>query len=151
MKAVNRKTPHHGYQVSDDNRLSFQGRWYVCPGLLSRLAGREFDVYFDRRDISVLYLFVDGVYVGEAYCPQFLGGRVSEWEAKAMRKHDEMMAKLAREQGRETRARMETRSGAGTQTKIRRDSSSRTQPPMGPPTRGHPSSRGPRTVNECPT
>jgi hypothetical protein len=83
--------------VSDDNRLSFQGRWYVCPGLLSRLAGREFDVYFDRRDISVLYLFVDGVYVGEAYCPQFLGGRVSEWEAKAMRKHDEMMAKLERE------------------------------------------------------
>ncbi len=38
MKAVNRKTPHHGYRVSDGNRLSFQGRWYVCPGLLSRLA-----------------------------------------------------------------------------------------------------------------
>ena len=49
MKAINRKTPGHGYRVSEGSRLSFQGRWYVCPGLLSRLAGREFDVYFDRR------------------------------------------------------------------------------------------------------
>jgi len=84
MKAVNRKTPHQGYHTSSRNRLSFQGRWYVCPGLLSRLQGREFEVYYDRRDISVLYLFVEGVYVGEAYCPQFLGGRVSEWEARAI-------------------------------------------------------------------
>jgi hypothetical protein len=111
MKAINRKTPHHGYQVSDDNRLSFQGRWYVCPGLLSRLKGREFEVYFDRRDISVLYLFVDGVYVGEAYCPQLMGGRVSEWEARAMRKHDETAAKIAREQGREVRARIQGEAG----------------------------------------
>jgi transposase InsO family protein len=49
MKAVNRKTPHHGYRVQNGNRLSFQGRWYVCPGLLSRLRGREFDLYYDRR------------------------------------------------------------------------------------------------------
>jgi hypothetical protein len=39
MKATNRKTPHHGYRTSEGSRLSFQGRWYVCPGLLSRLAG----------------------------------------------------------------------------------------------------------------
>src|SRR6266699_5207061 len=51
MKAVNRKTPHHGYRTSSGNRLSFQGRCYFCPGLLSRLAGREFEVYFDRRDV----------------------------------------------------------------------------------------------------
>ncbi len=57
MKAINRKTP--GYRVSESSRLSFQGRWYVCPGLLSRLAGREFEVYFDRRNISVLYLFAE--------------------------------------------------------------------------------------------
>src|SRR5215831_14135829 len=111
MKAINRKTPHHGYRTSSGNRLSFQGRWYVCPGLLSRLQGREFEVYFDRCDISVLYLFVEGVYVGEAYCPQFLGGRVSEWEAKAMRKHDEMQAKIAREQGQQTRARIQSEAG----------------------------------------
>jgi len=107
MKAVNRKTPHHGYRTSSGNRLSFQGRWYVCPGLLSRLQGREFEVYYDRRDVGVLYLFVEGSYVGEAYCPQFMGSRVSEWEARTMRKHDEMMAQVAREQGREVRARIQ--------------------------------------------
>ncbi len=112
MKAQNRKTPHHGYRVHDGNRLSFQGRWYVCPGLLSRLQGREFEVYFDRRDVGVIYLFVDGVYVGDAYCPQLMGGRVSEWEARAMRKHDEAEAKVAREQGREVRARIQDEAGS---------------------------------------
>jgi hypothetical protein len=111
MKAVNRKTPGHGYHTSSGNRLSFQGRWYVCPGLLSRLAGREFEVYYDRRDLGVLYLFVEGVYVGEAYCPAFMGGRVSEWEAKAMRKHDEMQAKIARAQGQQVRARIQSEAG----------------------------------------
>src|SRR5437773_11478589 len=67
MKAVNRKTPGHGYRTSEGSRLSFLGRWYVCPGLLSQLQGREFEVYYDRRDLGVLYLFVEGVYVGEAY------------------------------------------------------------------------------------
>ena len=148
MKAINRKTPHHGYRVSDGNRLSFQGRWYVCPGLLSRLQGREFEVYYDRRDVGVLYLFVDGVYVGEAYCPQFLGGRVSEWEARAMRKHDETRGQDAREQGREVRARIQDEAGASTQTKSRRDPSSRTKPSMGSPTGRHSSSRSARTVSE---
>jgi len=112
MKAVNRKTPHHGYRTSSGNRLSFQGRWYVCPGLLSRLRGRKFDVYYDRRDVGVLYIFVEGEYVGEAYCPQFMGGRVSEWEARAMRKHDEELAKIAREQGLPVRARIQDEAGA---------------------------------------
>ena len=78
MKAINRKTLSHYYQVHDRSRLSFQGRWYTCPGLLSRLAGREVELYYDRRDVSVVYLFVEGSYVGEAYCPQFMGQRVSE-------------------------------------------------------------------------
>jgi len=112
MKAVNRKTPHHGYRTSSGNRLSFHGRWYVCPGLLSRLQGREFEVYYDRRDVGVLYLFVEGSYVGEAYCPQFMGGRVSEWEARAMREHDEMMARQAREQGLPVRARIQDEAGS---------------------------------------
>ncbi len=111
MKAQNRKTPHHGYHTSSGNRLSFQGRWYVCPGLLSRLAGREFEVYYDRRDVGVLYIFVEGEYVGEAYCPQLMGGRVSEWEARAMRKHDEEQAKIAREQGLPVRARIQNEAG----------------------------------------
>jgi hypothetical protein len=112
MKALNRKTPHHGYRVTDSNRLSFHGRWYVCPGLLSRLAGREFDLYYDRRDVGVLYIFVEGEYVGEAYCPGLMGGRVSEWEARAMRKHDEEQAKIAHEQGLSVRARIQNEAGA---------------------------------------
>jgi hypothetical protein len=111
MKAVNRKTPHQGYHVSEGNRLSFQGRWYVCPGLLSRLQGREFDLYYDRRDVGVLYIFVGGEYVGEAFCPQLMGGRVSEWEVRAMRKYDEAEAKVAREQGKEVRARIQKEAG----------------------------------------
>ena len=95
MKAVNRKAFSHGYQVHDRSRLSFQGRWYTCPGLLNRLAGKEFELCYDRRDVSVIYLFVEGVYVGEAYCPQFMGRRVSEWEATAQRKHDREKAKAA--------------------------------------------------------
>jgi Mu transposase, C-terminal len=77
MKAQNRKVRSHGYQVHDRSRLSFQGNWYVCPGLLNRLADREFEIYYDRRDISVIYLFVEGSYVGEAYCPAFMGQRGS--------------------------------------------------------------------------
>src|SRR5438270_11963302 len=111
MKAVNRKGSSHAYQVHDRSRLSFQGRWYTCPGLLNRLAGKEFELYYDRRDVGVLYLFVEGVYVGEAYCPQLMGGRVSEWEARAMRKHDEMMARIAREQGQQARARTQEEAG----------------------------------------
>src|SRR5579872_5165069 len=111
MKAINRKAPHHGYRASSGNRLSFQGRWYVCPGLLSRLQGREFEVYYDRRDVGVLYLFVEGVYVGEAYCPQLVGGRVSEWEARAMRRHDELEARRAGAEAREARARTQDEAG----------------------------------------
>ena len=94
-KAQNRKMSSRAYRVHDRSRLSFQGNWYVSPGLLNRLAGREFEIYYDRRDVSVLYLFVDGSYVGETYCPAFMGQRVSEWEAKAMRKADAKGAKAA--------------------------------------------------------
>ena len=36
-----------------------------------------------------------------------MGGRVSEWEARAMRKHDQEQAKIAREQGLPVRARIQ--------------------------------------------
>ena len=107
MKAQNRKAGSHAYRVHDGSRLSFQGHWYVCPGLLSRLSKREFEIYYDRRDISVIYLFVEGKYVGEAYCQAFMGQRVSEWEAAAMRKHDREKAKAAATASVEVRARMQ--------------------------------------------
>src|SRR5438876_8928378 len=62
-------------------------------------------------DVGVLYIFVEGEYVGEAYCPQLMGGRVSEWEARAMRKHDEEQAKIAHEQGLPVRARIQNEAG----------------------------------------
>jgi hypothetical protein len=104
MKAQNRKLSSRAYQVHDRSRLSFQGNWYVSPGLLNRLAGREFEIYYDRRDVSVIYLFVDGSYVGEAYCPAFMGQRISEWEAKAMRQSDRAKAKVANAEATEVRA-----------------------------------------------
>jgi hypothetical protein len=60
----------------------------------------------------VLYIFVDGEYVGEAYCPQLMGSRVSEWEARAMRKHDEEQARIAHEQVLPVRARIQNEAGA---------------------------------------
>ena len=83
------------------------GNWYVCPGLLNRLADREFEIYYDRRDISVIYLFVDGSYVGEAYCPAFMGQRISEWEAKVMRRSDASQAKAAASASADVRAQIQ--------------------------------------------
>ncbi len=107
MKAVNRKTLGHRYQVHDGSRLSFQGRWYTCPGLLNRLQGKEFELYYDRRDVGVLYLFVEGRYVGEAYCPAFMGRRVSEWEATAQRQADAEKARRAASASQDVRAQIQ--------------------------------------------
>jgi transposase len=104
MKAQNRKVRSHGYHVHDRSRLSFQGNWYICPGLLNRLAEREFEIFYDRRDISVIYLFVDGSYVGEAYCPAFMGQRISEWEAKVMRRSDAAHTRATASASAEVRA-----------------------------------------------
>jgi hypothetical protein len=75
MKAVNRKNAASGRYAITHGTLSFLGRRYVSPGLLDRLRGKEIDIYFDRRDISVIYLFLEGVLVGEAYCTEFLERR----------------------------------------------------------------------------
>src|SRR6266480_3090271 len=107
MKAQNRKAGSHAYRVHDRSRLSFQGHWYTCPGLLSRLSTREFEIYYDRRDLSVIYLFVDGSYVGEAYCQAFMGQRISEWEAKAMRRADAAKAKAAEARSADVRAQIQ--------------------------------------------
>jgi hypothetical protein len=60
MKAQNRKNPATGQYAITNSKLSFLGRSYVSPGLLSRLRGREITIYYDRRDISVIYLFLGG-------------------------------------------------------------------------------------------
>src|SRR5262245_32205810 len=47
-----------------------------------------------QHDFFSLCLFVDGNYVGEAYCPAFMGQRISEWEAKVMRRADAAKARM---------------------------------------------------------
>jgi Mu transposase, C-terminal len=87
MKAGSSKNPVTGrYAISPSRGLSFLGYRYVRPGLLDRLRGKEVDIYFDRRDISVIYLFEEGELRGEAYCTELLGQRMSIWEVQALRK-----------------------------------------------------------------
>jgi len=66
----------------------------------------------------------EGSYVGgAAYRIQVMGGRLSEWEARAMPQHDEQQRNLAREQGLFVRARISGRSGSSTPSPQYRDSS----------------------------
>ena len=51
---------------------------------LFKVAGRSISGW-----VPSFKIFVEGEYVGEACCPQLMGGRVSEWEARVMRKQDE--------------------------------------------------------------
>ena len=55
----------------------------------------------------MIYLFVEGSYVGEAYCPALMGGWVSEWEATAQRQADGEKARLASSASQEVRARLQ--------------------------------------------
>ena len=110
MKAVNRKNPANGRYAITQGQLSFLGRNYVSPGLLDRLRGKEIDIYFDRRDITVIYLFLEGVLVGEAYCTELMGRRVSVWEARARHHAATEQAKQAAAQSRENRQRIQRRS-----------------------------------------
>jgi transposase len=106
MKAQNRKNPATGQYAITNGRLSFLGRSYVSPGLLDRLRGREITIYYDRRDLSAIYLFLDGELVGEAYCTEFMGRRVSVWEAEAERRTDTAKARAATTESRENRQRI---------------------------------------------
>jgi len=114
MKAVNRKNPVTGrYAISPFRGLSFLGYRYVSPGLLDRLRGREIDIYFDRRDISVIYLFEEGELRGEAYATSLLGERLSIWEAQARRKSDTEQAKDASMMSQQARQRIQQEAGSG--------------------------------------
>jgi uncharacterized membrane protein len=113
MKAVNRKNISTGRYAITRGTLSFLGRNYVSPGLLDRLRGKEIDIYFDRRDISVIYLFLEGELVGEAYCTELLGQRLSVWEAQAERQADTAHEKEASEISRENRQRILAEASSG--------------------------------------
>ena len=106
MKAVNRKNKTTGrYKLKPYQGLSFLGRRYVNEPLLNMLVGKEITIYYDRRDIRVIYLFLEGKLVGEAYCPEFMGQRVSIWEADALRKADAAFKKESASEALEGRQR----------------------------------------------
>jgi hypothetical protein len=81
--------------------------------LLDRLRGKEVDIYFDRRDISVIYLFEEGELRGEAYCTELLGQRMSIWEAQALHKSDREQAKEAEAVSLENRQRIQQEAAGG--------------------------------------
>jgi len=107
MKAVNRKNPATGRYAVTRGSLSFLARRYVSPGLLDRLRGREIDIYYDRRDISVIYLFLEGSLVGEAYCAELMGRRMSIWEAKQEKRVDAEAARSATDSSLASRQRIQ--------------------------------------------
>ena len=107
MKAVNHKNPATGRYAITHGSLSFLGRRYVSPGLLDRLRGREIEIYYDRRDISVIYLVLDGVLVGEAYCAELMGRRVSVWEAQTENRAAASRARAATEESLAARQRIQ--------------------------------------------
>ena len=113
MKAQNRRNRDTGRYAITENRISFQGRHYVGPGILDRLRGKEIDIYFDRRDITVIYLFLEGELVGEAYCTQYLNRRVSWWEAKAERKKDAAQKSASTAESLENRQGIQQKAAAG--------------------------------------
>jgi len=113
MKAVNRKNRSTGRYAVKHDSLSFLGRRYVSPGLLNRLRGREIDIYYDRRDISVIYLFLNGELVGEAFCTELMGKRLSIWEADALRRADMAQAEKARGESRDNRQRIQEEALSG--------------------------------------
>jgi hypothetical protein len=103
MKAANRRNAPTGRYAIKQDSLSFLGRRYVSPGLLNRLRGREITIYYDQRDISVIYLFLNGELVGEAFCAEFGGKRMSVWEADALRRADAKHAEKASAESLENR------------------------------------------------
>ena len=113
MKAANRRNSPTGRYAIRHGELSFLGRSYVSPGLLDRLRGRELDIYYDRRDISVIYLFLEGTLVGEAYCKEFLHRRVSVWEAAAERRTDAALKKEATARSLSRRQEIQEEANAG--------------------------------------
>jgi hypothetical protein len=83
------------------------------------LRGREIDIYYDRRDISVIYLFLEGVLVGEAYCTEVLGRRLSIWEAQAAHRTEAEQVAQAASVSRAARQRIQQEAQAARTTRSR--------------------------------
>ena len=89
MRSANRKHPLGRYPVHK-NGVSFLGHWYVGhDGLTAALRANrdEVDLYYDRRDITTVYLVAaNGLVLGAATTDELGPGPVSVWERDARRK-----------------------------------------------------------------
>ena len=61
----------------------------------------------------MISLFLEGELVGEAYCMEFMGHRMSVWEADAQRRKDAAQAKDAAAESRENRQRIQQEATSG--------------------------------------
>lgn len=76
---VSRKVDRHG--------ISFKGRYYQNKTMIGTLINKNVFIRYDKRDISVIYVFLeDGKYYCEAYCQELLGKRISVWEDQIIKK-----------------------------------------------------------------
>jgi hypothetical protein len=74
-----RKVDRHG--------ISFRGRYYQNKTMIKDIINKKVNIRYDKRDISVLYVFLDdGSYYCEVYCEELLGHRLSIWEDEAIKK-----------------------------------------------------------------
>lgn len=73
----------------DNHGISFCGRYYNNPASLNPLLGQRVNIRYDKRDISVIYVYlIDGKYYCEVYCHELLGKRISIWEHKIAKQNE---------------------------------------------------------------
>ncbi|MGE5328882.1 MAG: Mu transposase C-terminal domain-containing protein [Deltaproteobacteria bacterium] len=83
----NRKVDRHG--------ISFLGRYYQQKSMLNALLNQHVSIRYDKRDISVIYVYLqDGRYFCEAYCQELMGKRRSVWEDQILRREKKAQKKF---------------------------------------------------------
>ena len=92
---------------------------------MDRLRGKEIDIYYDRRDITVIYLFLEGELIGEAYCTEYLHRRVSWWEARAERQADAARKSQAEAESLENRQAIQQKARGGAAHSFARNQTAR--------------------------
>lgn len=111
-KSVNRKAKSGKYAVSRHG-VSFKGRWYRNSKVLEQLVSQDIEIRYDPRDISVLYIFHNGVYVGEVYCPELCDRRFSVWEDEAEKRATAPQRKAAAQVSRENLTQIQADASTG--------------------------------------
>jgi len=89
-----RKVDRHG--------ISFKGRYYQNKTMIGSIINKNVSIRYDKRDISVIYVFLeDGKYYCEAYCQELMGKRISVWEDQIIKKGINIQRDLYNSKARE--------------------------------------------------